>query len=117
MSDRRLGPAPASRAGGPVVGAVASAPKAPAPQREPDAVAARSVPARPRLWPLASAAVVALGVVVVVAQAEEPDQPDDQQPDVEDPEADHEDPPLGGHGLDASAVGRPREVPSTYGFA
>ena len=56
----------------------------------------------------ATAEVVAV-VTVVVAQPEEPDQPHDEQSDVEDAEADHEDPPLGGHDVDASAVGRPRE--------
>ena len=36
---------------------------------------------------------------VVVAQAEEPDQPEDEQPNVEDPKADHEDPTLRAHTL------------------
>ena len=36
-------------------------------------------------------------VVVVVTQAEEPHQPHDKGPDVEDAEANHEDPPLQAH--------------------
>jgi hypothetical protein len=79
------------------VGAVAAAAEAPPAEREPHAVAARAVLAGTRTGALAPAAVVSMGVVVVVAQAEEPDQPHDQQSDVEDPEADHEDPPLRGH--------------------
>ena len=57
--------------------------EAPAAQRQPDAVPARAVLARPRIGAFAPAAVVTVGIVVVVAQPEEPDQPDDQQADVE----------------------------------
>jgi hypothetical protein len=49
-----------------------------------------------RLGPTAAWAVV-LRRLVVVAEAEEPHEPHDQQADVENPEADHEDPTLGGH--------------------
>jgi hypothetical protein len=76
---------------------IATAAELPATEGKPYAVAARTVLPGTRLGALASAAAVVMGVVVVVAQAEEPDQPHDQQPDVEYPEADHEDPPLRGH--------------------
>jgi hypothetical protein len=46
--------------------------------------------------PAAAWALVVLRVVVV-PQTEEPDKPHDQEPDIEDAEADHEDPTLGGH--------------------
>jgi hypothetical protein len=77
--------------------AVAAAPETPATERKADAVAAGSIVPGLRTGPLAAAAVVTAGIVVVVPQPEEPDQPDDQQADVEDAESDHEDPPLGGH--------------------
>jgi hypothetical protein len=48
------------------------------------------------LWALATGASAAVRVVVV-AQAEEPDEPDDQEPHVQDAETDHEDPALGAH--------------------
>ena len=80
---------------------------APAAERKPHAVAAGAVVIRTRIRPLSSAAVVAAGIVVVVPQAEEPDQPDDQEPDVEDAEPDHEDPALSGHYRDATATGEP----------
>src|SRR5690349_17368145 len=44
-----------------------------------------------------AAAVVVPVVIVVVAQAEEPHKPHDEGSDVEDSEANHEDPPLQGH--------------------
>jgi len=44
-----------------------------------------------------SATEVVPVVVVVVTQAEEPHQPHDKSPDVEDAEANHEDPPLQAH--------------------
>ena len=69
----------------------------PATEREPDPVAAGAARIGPRSRTVASAAAVVMGVVVVIAQPEEPNQPDDEQPDVEDAESDHEDPPLGGH--------------------
>ena len=74
------------------------------PSGKPNAVArrVRSV-LGPRTRALATAAVVSGRLVAVVAQAEEPDEPGDQQADVEYAEADHEDPPLGGHRLDANA--------------
>src|SRR5215212_8106883 len=72
--------------------------EAPGAQRQLDATAAGAVASGARPWALAAAAVVAAGIVVVIAEPEEPDQPDDEQPDVEDAEPDHEDPPLGGHG-------------------
>src|SRR4051812_28696751 len=50
-----------------------------------------------RLRAVAVAAPEVLPVVIVVAQPEEPHQPDDERSDVEDPETDHEDPPLEGH--------------------
>jgi hypothetical protein len=79
---------------------VAHAPATQAPwtERQLDAAASRALRASARAWALTAAAVVAARVVVVVAQPEEPDQPDDEQAHVEDAEADHEDPPLGGHG-------------------
>jgi hypothetical protein len=45
---------------------------------QPHAAATRVVVARARIGALAPAAVLAGGVVAVVAQAEEPDQPDDE---------------------------------------
>src|SRR6185503_11584342 len=45
----------------------------------------------------AAVIVTAVLVVVVLAQAEEPDEPDDQGPDVEDAQPDHEDPSLERH--------------------
>ena len=46
----------------------------------------------------APAAAALLGrVLAVVAQAEEPNEPEDEQTKVEDSEADHEDPPLQAH--------------------
>jgi hypothetical protein len=77
--------------------AVTSTPESPAAERQADAVAAGTTVPGPRARPFAASAVVAPRVIVVVAQAEKPDQPDDQQPDVEHAEPDHEDPPLGGH--------------------
>jgi hypothetical protein len=69
----------------------------PSTERKPDPVAAGPIALGPRIRIVAPTASVVMGVVVVVAEAEEPDQPHDQQPDVEHPEADHEDPPLRGH--------------------
>ena len=80
------------------MGTVAAVAQVPTSQRQPDPVAAGAVLAGARLGAFASAAVIAVRVVPIVPQAEEPDKPHDQQPDVEDPEADHEDPPLRGHG-------------------
>jgi hypothetical protein len=45
-----------------------------------------------------AAPVVVAVVIVVVAQPEEPHEPHDKGSDVEDSEANHEDPPLQGHG-------------------
>jgi hypothetical protein len=87
------------------VGAVAAATEAVATERQPDSVATGPVFARARIGALAAPAVVATRVVVVVAQAEEPDQPHDQEAHVENAKADHEDPPLRGH---ASMLARPR---------
>jgi hypothetical protein len=65
------------------------------PERDP---VAASVRALARRGPGAAAArPVVAGGVVVVTQAEEPHEPHDQQADVENAEADHEDPSLGGH--------------------
>src|SRR5687768_5063858 len=85
---------------------VAHAPLAQVPgaQRQLDAAAPGAVAPAARAGALAAAAVVAARIVVVVAQAEEPDQPDHEQADVEDAEANHEDPPLGGHRFDATAM-------------
>jgi hypothetical protein len=69
----------------------------PATERQPDPVTAGAAPIGPRSRTVTSAAAVVMGVVVVIAQPEEPNQPHDQQADVENPKADHEDPPLGGH--------------------
>src|SRR5215207_2690122 len=82
----------------------ASAPEVPGAQRQLDAAPTGTIAARTRSRTLAPAAVVAARVIVVVAQPEEPDKPDHQQPDVEDAEANHEDPPLGGHRVDATAM-------------
>src|SRR5215211_1102057 len=81
---------------------------APAAQGQAHDVAARPVVPRPGVRAFSAAPVVAAGIVAVVAQAEEPDQPHDQEPHVEDAEPDHEDPPLGGHQGDATAT---RELP------
>jgi len=54
----------------------------------------------------APAAALVLRRVVVVAQAEEPHQPDDEESDVEDPKTDHPDPSLGVHGRDGSATAK-----------
>jgi hypothetical protein len=54
----------------------------------------------------APAASVVVRRVVVIAEAEEPDQPDDQQADVEHAQPDHEDPPLRGHSGDGTRAGR-----------
>jgi hypothetical protein len=70
---------------------------APAAEGQAHAVAAGAVLVGARIWALASATVVATRIVVVVPQPEEPDQPHDQQPHVEDAEPDHEDPALSGH--------------------
>jgi hypothetical protein len=45
-----------------------------------------------------TAAIVVAVVIVVVSQPEEPHQPHDKGSDVEDSEANHEDPPLQRHG-------------------
>jgi hypothetical protein len=76
---------------------VAPASETPAAERKADAVAAGTIVPGLRTGSLAAAAVVTARIVIVVTQPEEPDQPDDQQADVEDAESDHEDPPLGGH--------------------
>jgi hypothetical protein len=86
----------------------------PAAKREAHSVAAGSILLGTGVRALAPAAVVAARIVVVVAQPEEPDQPDDEQPDVEDAEPDHEDPPLGGHRVDATAMARPVEGLFSY---
>jgi len=44
-----------------------------------------------------TAVILVGGVVAVVTQAKEPDEPEHEQADVEDPEADHEDPPFRAH--------------------
>jgi hypothetical protein len=73
-------------------------------QRVPEAAAAGTA-VRARLGAAASAAVGAVVVAVVVTHAtEEPHEPDDQQADVEHAEADHEDPSLGGHRRDGTAM-------------
>src|SRR5215211_170111 len=100
---RLVAPSPA-RVSRRAVVAHAPAAQLPPTERQPDPVPARAVAAGARIRPLATAAVIPAGAVVVVAQPEEPDQPDDQEPDVEHPEADHEDPPLRGH---ATMLARP----------
>jgi hypothetical protein len=91
---------------------VAHAPAAQVPlaERELDAPASRTIAAATGPRALAAAAVVPAGIVVVVAKPEEPDQPDHEQADVEDAEANHEDPPLGGHRFDATAMTEPVEA-------
>jgi hypothetical protein len=61
-----------------------------------------SEPATTRIFPgtrivAATARPVVVASTVVVAKAEEPHEPHDEQPDIEDAEAHHEDPSLGGH--------------------
>src|SRR3954447_12135429 len=63
-------------------------------QRKPQATGAARLLG---LAPVVVAAPEVLAVVIVVAQPEEPHQPDDERSDVEDAEADHEDPPLQRH--------------------
>ena len=112
-----VGSAPRRRAGraGPPWERSRPLPRPPAAQRQPDAVAAGAVLARAWIGAFAPAAVVAVRVVPVVAQAEEPDQPHDQQSDVEDPKADHEDPPLRGHGsMLARRVTRGKSLPAYF---
>ena len=91
--------APARERRGTAVAAVVAAARVPGlglGQREPQAAGA----ARGLFWlvpvALAAAEVVPI-VVVVVTQAEEPHQPHDKGSDVEDSEANHEDPPLQAH--------------------
>jgi hypothetical protein len=57
-----------------------------------------------------------MGIVIVVAKPEEPDEPHDQQPDVENPEADHEDPSLRGHGSMLARAGSRRKPLTAYFF-
>jgi hypothetical protein len=74
-------------------------------------------------WATAPWATVVGLVVVVIAQTEEPDQPEDQQADVENAESDHEDPAFGADTSDRSSdrasVQRPAcdgRQPSYLGF-
>ena len=90
--------------------AIAPAAEAVAAERQPDPIAPRAVLARAGIGAFAPSAIVATSVVIVVAQAEEPDQPDDQQAHVEDAEADHEDPPLRGHAPMLARVGGGRKT-------
>src|SRR3954447_8205918 len=53
-----------------------------------------------------AARTVVVRRIVVVAEAEEPDQPHDQQSDIEDAEADHEDPSLGRHPVRMVPLGK-----------
>jgi hypothetical protein len=106
LRKRRGRSAPAYPVGGRLVVAKASS-TTPAAERQTHPVAAGAVAVRARLRTLATATIVAAGIVVVVAEPEEPDQPDDQEPDVEDAEPDHEDPALSGHYRDATATGEP----------
>jgi len=69
-----------------------------APERQPQATASAAVPTRILARASTAGPAVVRPVVTVVAEAEEPDQPQHEQADVEDPEADHEHPSLGGHG-------------------
>ncbi len=96
-----------------------AAPEIPGAKRQLDPAPAGAVRTTARAGSLTAAAVIATGIVVVVAQPEEPDQPDHEQADVEDAKPDHEDPPLGGHRVDASAMGDAVEALCAYpvGFA
>jgi hypothetical protein len=89
---------------------IAAATQGVAAQRQPDSVAPGAILARTGLGALTPSAVVATRVVVIVAQAEEPDKPHDQQAHVEDAEADHEDPPLRGHAPMLARVGGGRKT-------
>ena len=91
--------------------------EAPAAQGQPDAVPAGTVLARARIRTLAASAVFAWGIVVIVAQPEEPDQPHDQQADVEYPEADHEDPSLRGHDSMLARVGSGGKTQTAYFYS
>jgi hypothetical protein len=71
-------------------------------ERAPEAAASRTL-ARARIATAAAGAVV-VGRALVVAQAEEPDEPDHEQAHIEDAEANHEDPTLSGHERDSSAA-------------
>jgi hypothetical protein len=53
-----------------------------------------------------AARTVVVRRIVVVAEAEEPDQPHDQQSDIEDAEADHEDPSFGRHAARMVPLGK-----------
>src|SRR3954452_23815208 len=64
-------------------------------QRPPEPAAARALP-RGRVVAAAAWAVV-VRRIVVVTETKEPDEPHDQQSDIEDAEADHEDPSFGRH--------------------
>jgi hypothetical protein len=88
--------------------------QAPWAERQLDSAAPRALRPAARARALATASVVAARVVVVIAEPEEPDQPDDEQAHVEHAETDHEDPPLGGHWGDASAMGQPVEEGFAY---
>ena len=89
--------------------AVAPAALAEPPDRLPEASAAGPA-VRARLGSAAAGAVV-IRAVVVVTEPEEPNQPDDQQPHVEDTEADHEDPTLSGHATDRTPIGKGAKPP------
>jgi hypothetical protein len=73
-------------------------------EREPETAA--TGPVAGRGLRSAAAGAVVLGLVVVVTETEEPHEPHDQQADVENPEADHEDPTLGGHVAMVPPIGR-----------
>src|SRR4051812_36489878 len=77
-------------------------------QRAPEATAAG--PATGTRIVTAAARAVVVARVVVIAQTEEPDEPHDQQADIEDAEADHEDPALGGHDADGTSTRPPAKT-------
>src|SRR4051812_3348022 len=99
---RRLEAARSSRPARQRVAAHAPGALLEASQRLAEAAAAGAA-TRARIVTAAAGAVV-VARVVVVTQAEEPHEPHDQQADIEDAEADHEDPTLGGHVADGTST-------------
>ena len=74
------------------------------PERTPEPAAAWALPWR-GVGAAAARSVVIRGVVVIT-ETEEPDEPHDQQSDIEDAEADHEDPSLGRHPVGMVPLGK-----------
>jgi len=71
--------------------------EAPRPEGEPASPGAARGALGPAASSASSSALVGRVLAAVVAQAEEPDQPNDEKAHVKHAEADHEDPALGAH--------------------